>query len=153
MAHVPTRLEQSVREAFQGNCAYCQSRELLMGVTFEIEHIIPRSKGGQTTVENLCLACPTCNRHKASRLNASDPLTGQTAPLFHPLTNTWKEHFRWNTDETTLLSTVAQVLMGKQAKFPRKSAETPIRINAIVLSSVVSSVLQRKCSSHVFVRG
>ena len=34
---------------------------------FEVDHIIPRSKGGQDIDENLQLLCPTCNRRKGSR--------------------------------------------------------------------------------------
>ena len=45
-----------------------QTAESLTVTTFEIEHIIPRSKGGETAFENLCLACPTCNRYKSDRL-------------------------------------------------------------------------------------
>ena len=34
---------------------------------FEIDHIVPRSKGGPDIDENLQLLCPTCNRRKGSR--------------------------------------------------------------------------------------
>lgn len=66
-----------------------------MGVTFEVDHITPRSAGGPTTLENLCLCCPTCNRHKAARTHAPDPLTGEMTPLFHPARDGWEDHFEW----------------------------------------------------------
>jgi hypothetical protein len=37
-------------------CAYCRTAEHLTVVTFEYEHIVPRSAGGQTELENLCIS-------------------------------------------------------------------------------------------------
>ncbi len=67
-----------------------------MGVTFEIDHIIPQSAGGRTHEENLCLSCPTCNRHKAARHTVRDPETQKEVTLYHPQVNDWGEHFAWN---------------------------------------------------------
>ena len=69
--------------------------ESLQGATFHIEHIIPRSKGGESTLENLVLACPGCNLHKADRTKAVDPATGEQVPLFHPIRQRWSEHFQF----------------------------------------------------------
>lgn len=74
-----------------------------MGVTFEIDHIVPRSRGGKTTLGNLCLCCPTCNRHKAARTHAGDPATGERAPLFHPIRDVWEAHFEWSEGATILV--------------------------------------------------
>ncbi len=60
-----------------GTCQYCggcpSGRELTM------DHVIPRSKGGPTTWENVVLACGPCNRRKGARLPAQArmPLTTQ----------------------------------------------------------------------------
>jgi hypothetical protein len=67
----------------------------LQGSTFHIEHIIPRSKGGQTDLTNLTLACPSCNLHKADRLVAVDPVTRASVTLFHPLQQVWSDHFQF----------------------------------------------------------
>jgi hypothetical protein len=74
-----------------------------MGVTFEIDHIVPRFRGGMTTLENLCVCYPTCNRHKASRTHASDPETMERAPLFHPVRDVWDAHFEWSEGATILV--------------------------------------------------
>jgi len=81
--YIPNELRRRVRAHFLQRCAYCQSSEALTVVTFEVEHIQPLSLGGQTDFENLCLACPTCNRFKANRVNG---LTNERAEsrLFHP---------------------------------------------------------------------
>jgi 5-methylcytosine-specific restriction endonuclease McrA len=46
-------------------CQYCGARPGLEGLT--IDHVIPRSRGGQTTWENCALACVGCNARKADR--------------------------------------------------------------------------------------
>jgi hypothetical protein len=70
--------------------------ESLQGATFHIEHIIPQYKGGRSDLENLALACPGCNLHKASRITAIDPVTGEYVQLFHPILQPWSEHFRFS---------------------------------------------------------
>ena len=100
---IPVHLRRRVLADAGGRCAYCQSPEELMGVTFEIDHIIPRSAGGDKSPENLCVTCPTCNRHKAARLTAHDPASGDEVPLFHPLKQVWTEHFKWSNDGTQVV--------------------------------------------------
>lgn len=68
--------------------------ESLQGATFHVDHVVPQSQGGETTLENLALACPGCNLRKADRTTAVDPLTGEQLPLFHPVRQRW-EHFRF----------------------------------------------------------
>lgn len=50
-------------EKWQRQCAYCQAKE----VPLEIEHIVPRAKGGSHRVTNLVLACVPCNQKKGSQ--------------------------------------------------------------------------------------
>ncbi len=54
-------------------------------------------------IDNLCLACATCNSHKQARRSARDPETGELTPLFHPLLETWGEHFAWDETGTLIL--------------------------------------------------
>src|SRR2546425_6085093 len=103
MARVPHALRQAVIATAQGRCAYCLSPEHMMGVTFEVDHIIPRSAGGCTQLDNLCLSCPTCNRHKARRLSAHDSLSGRSVTLFHPKQDVWSHHFAWNADGAQII--------------------------------------------------
>ena len=98
MTRIPQALRQAVLGTAQGRCAYCLSPEQMMGVAFEVDHIIPRSAGGRTQLDNLCLSCPTCNRHKARRLSAPDPLSGRAVTLFHPKQDVWSHHFTWSAD-------------------------------------------------------
>jgi hypothetical protein len=102
-AYIPVNLQREIRSRFRNCCAYCQTAEALTATTFEFEHIVPRSAGGATEFDNLCLACPTCNRHKAERQTALDPATQESLPLFHPQQQNWVEHFSWNEDSTELM--------------------------------------------------
>src|SRR5262249_32857966 len=72
--------------------------QVATGVTFHIEHIVPRSHGGQTVLGNLALSCPGCNLAKADRTSGEDD-NGQTQPLFQPRAYEpwllgWHLHFR-----------------------------------------------------------
>jgi HNH endonuclease len=102
-AYIPVSLRRQVYRKFRGCCAYCRTPESLIVTKFEIEHILPRSAGGQTVLENLCLACPTCNRHKSYLQSAVDPVSQQTLPLFDPNVQVWDEHFRLNLNDFKLI--------------------------------------------------
>ncbi len=58
-----TRFNVFLRDRF--TCQYCGQHEDL---TFD--HVIPRSKGGLTTWENVVAACSCCNLRKSDRLPA-----------------------------------------------------------------------------------
>lgn len=45
--------------------------------------------------QNLALACPGCNLHKADKTTAIEPVTDEDAQLFHPIQQHWSEHFRF----------------------------------------------------------
>ncbi len=106
-AYVPVDLEREVLAQFSNHCAYCQTSEALTAVTFEIEHILPRALRGETIIENLCLACPTCNRLKSDRTTARDPVSMQDVPLFHPQRDVWAEHFAWSKGATEIVGLTA----------------------------------------------
>jgi hypothetical protein len=92
---VSGELSRTVRDRAQARCQYCRLHESLQGATFHIEHVIPLSKGGSSSLENLALACPGCNLHKAAGISAIDPMTGQRVRLFHPNLQLWPDHFRF----------------------------------------------------------
>ena len=99
---IPVALRTRVREIDNQRCAYCHTPEALTVTTFEVDHIVPVSRGGETSLDNLCLSCPSCNRHKGARQVVSDPDSGERIPLYHPRHQAWSEHFAWNDDGTRL---------------------------------------------------
>ena len=56
-------------------CQYCGSTKELT-----IDHIIPRSRGGGDTWENLVVACMPCNTRKSDKLLEETNLVLQTVP-------------------------------------------------------------------------
>jgi hypothetical protein len=84
-------------------CGYCHSPDALMGVSLVFDHIIPLAAGGPTTRENLWRACRQCNEFKGPQTRAEDTDTGIVVPLFHPRTQRWNDHFRWNSDYTEIV--------------------------------------------------
>lgn len=50
-------------EKFRRQCVYCGAKN----VPLEIEHIIPKSRGGSNRVSNLALACQSCNQKKGNQ--------------------------------------------------------------------------------------
>ena len=93
---LPPELDRAVRDRAGNRCQYCQMHQSLQGATFHVEHILPLSRGGETRLGNLALACPSCNLHKADRTAAIDPATGASVPLFHPARDRWVDHFRFS---------------------------------------------------------
>ncbi len=72
-----------------------------------IEHIIPLAAGGPSTEENLWLACPLCNGHKAAQTHHIDPASGERVPLFNPRQQVWNEHFCWSEDGAEIIGKTA----------------------------------------------
>ncbi|NDD44878.1 MAG: HNH endonuclease [Synechococcaceae bacterium WB9_4xC_028] len=51
---------QSILEAWEHRCAYCDRPATTL------DHVRPRSKGGETTRQNLISCCASCNSRKGS---------------------------------------------------------------------------------------
>jgi len=91
---VPKILREKVAVDAGYRCGYCLSREAIVGAPMEIDYLVPESLGGLTIERNLWLACALCNGHKANRVAAIDPETGEQTRLFNPRGQVWSAHFR-----------------------------------------------------------
>jgi hypothetical protein len=100
---VSLQVREAIRQRDQYRCVYCHSPEELSVTLFGSDHIVPLSSGGSSDFDNLCLACATCNRFKATRQEAVDPHTGSVVSLFHPRLQSWTDHFQWNNDDADIL--------------------------------------------------
>jgi len=61
---IPEHVKVAVKHRDKGKCVQCGYQ----GPYIEYDHIIPRSKGGQNTVENIQILCGQCNRKKGNRV-------------------------------------------------------------------------------------
>ncbi len=101
--YLPVEIVRRVREAARHRCGYCLSPQRIVMARLEVEHVIPKARGGTDDESNLWLSCPLCNRHKSDRTHATDPETNTEVPLFHPRHQRWSEHFRWSEDGLRIL--------------------------------------------------
>jgi 5-methylcytosine-specific restriction endonuclease McrA len=67
--------------------------EVIPNFSFEVEHVVPTSRGGRDDPSNLALACRACNVRKGERVVGLDEETGQSVALFSPRTDRWEQHF------------------------------------------------------------
>jgi 5-methylcytosine-specific restriction endonuclease McrA len=101
-----TRFNVFLRDRF--TCQYCGSRDDL---TFD--HLVPRSRGGHTTWENVVAACGVCNLRKGGQV----PQEAGMHPAQHPIRPTvyqlhangrlfppnylhqsWQDYLYWDTE-------------------------------------------------------
>ncbi|HPE32386.1 MAG TPA: HNH endonuclease [Parvularculaceae bacterium] len=103
-----TRFNVFLRDGFE--CQYCGAGDR-ENLTFD--HIIPRSKGGRTTWENIVAACSACNLrkgwrlpHEAKMFPAKKPVrptmfelneNGRAFPP-HYLHESWQDFLYWDSE-------------------------------------------------------
>jgi hypothetical protein len=93
----------SVAQRARYCCEYCLSQVHYAPDPFAVDHIVPRALGGANDLSNLAYACLGCNGRKFTRTTATDPATGEIAPLYSPRLDRWHDHFAWSTDFTLML--------------------------------------------------
>ena len=100
---ISPEIQRRIRERAACLCEYCHASEQWQYVRFTTDHIIPLSRGGANTSDNLCLACFHCNRRKGSGITGRDPISGRDVPLFHPRKHLWNAHFVWSADKLRIV--------------------------------------------------
>jgi hypothetical protein len=96
MGMIPVHFQRVVASRAGGRCEYCGLSQQGQEARFHVDHVVPVVHGGETTEENLALACVSCSLRKAAKQRAVDPQTGAEASLFNPRVDSWEEHFRWD---------------------------------------------------------
>ena len=104
-----TRFNVFLRDRF--TCQYCGTGHAAADLTFD--HVVPRSRGGRTTWQNVVAACSACNLRKANLLPEQcgmSPLSKPVAPNiwqlqengrgFPPnyLHESWRDYLYWDTE-------------------------------------------------------
>lgn len=88
-------------------CEYCHSLEEASAAQFEIDHIVPRSRGGKDDLDNLALACQRCNSYRYNFVQGWDAMIQADVPLFNPRKQRWSDHFSWDRDRLRILGTTS----------------------------------------------
>lgn len=80
---VASRLRILIRDKHR--CQYCGKRGTQFDLT--LDHLIPRSRGGQSVPENLVASCKECNQRKSDRTpdEARMPLLSNPSALYYGL--------------------------------------------------------------------
>ena len=104
-----TRFNGFLRDRFA--CQYCGDTPGTTELTFD--HVIPRSRGGLTSWDNVVAACSSCNLVKGNRLPRDCgmvPATSPVEPSNHQLQNngrafppnylheSWRDYLYWDTE-------------------------------------------------------
>ncbi len=104
-----TRFNVFLRDHFM--CQYCRTFHPTNDLTFD--HVVPRSKGGRTTWQNVVTACSHCNLVKGNRLPHEAGMHPSQRPIrpnsrqlqevgrrFPPnyLHEGWRDYLYWDTE-------------------------------------------------------
>lgn len=104
-----TRFNVFLRDSFA--CQYCGEAQPTHDLTFD--HVIPRSRGGRTTWENVVAACGPCNLRKGNRLPKDCQMIPRQPPRqptawelqengrsFPPnyLHESWRDYLYWDSE-------------------------------------------------------
>ncbi len=107
-----TRFNVFLRDAF--HCQYCGEHSKTQYLTFD--HVIPRSRGGETSWDNIIAACRPCNTRKGSKLPKEcdmHPMVKPRQPTLYELQETgrrfppnflhesWGDFLYWDSELTS----------------------------------------------------
>jgi hypothetical protein len=95
---IPVRLRKLIADRAGHRCEYCKTPDEFASGYFEIEHILPSSRGGKSIEQNLAYACDGCNNIKSDKTASIDLVSGVEVPFFHPRQQNWNDHFAWSTN-------------------------------------------------------
>ncbi len=95
-------IQKQVIQRAEHRCSYCRSPSWA-GVPMVMEHIIPLVAGGNSSLDNLCLACYRCNEFKGAKREGTDPFSNLKVMLFHPQQQIWTEHFTWSDNKLEII--------------------------------------------------
>jgi hypothetical protein len=115
-------MEQRLRVIAGDRCEYCRMPQSASRLPHVLDHIIARQHGGKTEFDNLALCCGRCNQFKGPNIAGIDPQTSQLIRLFDPRSDSWTDHFRYESG-----ALVGQTPIGR-ATIAVLSINSPLRI-------------------------
>jgi 5-methylcytosine-specific restriction endonuclease McrA len=85
-ALMTSKLRNSIKKRDNHTCRYCSvSLAAEPHLLLEVDHVIPVSKGGSSTPDNLQTLCWRCNRTKSNKVASASPVPAGPATKAQPL--------------------------------------------------------------------
>ena len=110
---------QSIKEAWDNRCAYC-GRPPIDDASLTMDHVKPKSRGGQDRTSNVIPACTECNSAKAS----AEWMGWYRMQEFYTIEGEWRirqwlsdgrGHFgRFDEEDAKAVDRYANEIMGKE---------------------------------------
>jgi 5-methylcytosine-specific restriction endonuclease McrA len=138
-ASVPPRVKRKVRRRDAGKCQWKLDSGGVCGseVRLEIDHVVPRGKGGPSTVENCRLACRVHNQYSARQVYgeevmgryAGNPVAGEPCAAYSVRGDISRSFLAVSTTSRAAWSTSSSVLKRPRPKRMEEwasSSEIPI---------------------------
>lgn len=140
------RLRQRVLEKTAGACYHCSAK---LGDVWEIDHLLPRSKGGRHTFANLVPSCVRCNQDKSDTMPDDWESLGRSPS---------RRHGEYQSDGSTTTSTTAVIgtppVVAKEqnqgthtARVP-DSAKAPATARGLVAMAIRATGMSDLNTSH-----
>jgi 5-methylcytosine-specific restriction endonuclease McrA len=110
-------------EKWQRRCAYCQQHSKKL----QVEHLVPRSRGGSDRLSNLVLACEACNLKKGKQTAEEFGFPHLMAQAKEPLASAAVMNVtRWRLSQALLIMGLpVEVGTGGRTAFNRASRQLP----------------------------
>jgi hypothetical protein len=108
---IPASLRRLTIQRANDRCEYCKIAQAGQVATFHIDHIIPVVANGETTAENLALACVSCSLRKGARQAIEDAQSGIKVLFFNPRQQSWEENFSWDGVQIIGLTPVGRAMI------------------------------------------
>ncbi len=119
-------LREYLFQKHQGKCFYCGNKSTHM----ELEHIVPRAKGGVSSVNNYVLACKECNIAKGTK-SITEMLWDKPdilATLKDHYKTTYRDAAAVNSTKTLLLKKLRELLPDVETSTGAITAENRVRL-------------------------
>lgn len=113
-------------ERARHRCEYCHAPEAVFNFAMEVEHVVPRARGGGDDPSNLALARRACNLFKSDFEAGFDEESQAEAPLFNPRRDVWEQHFRVDAES----GSIAGLTPAGRATVVRLRLNRPRHVNA-----------------------
>ena len=107
VTYISAALRRLVRARADNLCEYCLLHEDDTFFGCEVDHIISEKHAGQTTENNLALACFVCNHNKGSDIGTLIPGSEALVRFYNPRLDRWRDHFRL--DSSGIIVTITDV--------------------------------------------